>query len=136
MTTACETRLACLENELQLRRWLRLQRVFETMTANELEAFAITGVWVDRPEPEFGLSKLDSMDRARLIRLWKTSLTIYAGHSRSELDFYAIHGYWPTGRELQRNREQVSNRKESNHISRPRHSPYSLIHSSRREGVK
>lgn len=34
------------------------------------------------------------MDRARL-KLWKEDLKNVAGRSGDELEFYAIHGYWP-----------------------------------------
>jgi len=64
-----EARLNRIENEFQFRCWLRRRRMFETMNADELEAYAITGQWIDRPEPPFGTSRLDRMDRTSIIKL-------------------------------------------------------------------
>lgn len=90
-----ETRLEQIEREIHFRRWLRLQRIFETMTVDELEAYAITGIWVDRPEPAFGTSRFDAMDRSTLMELWTENMATFAGRDGKELEFYAVHGYWP-----------------------------------------
>jgi hypothetical protein len=89
-----EPRLEQVENELHFRCWLRSQRIFETMTAAELEAYAITGIWVDL-KPPFGTSRVDSMDRSRLMKLWKEDMARFAGRDGNELKFYAVHGHWP-----------------------------------------
>jgi hypothetical protein len=68
------------------------------MSVEELEAFAITGIRDDRPEPAFGTSRFDSMDRASLEKLWKEHVAAFAGRDGSELEFYAVHGYWPEHR--------------------------------------
>ena len=65
------------------------------MTAGELEAYAISGIWIDRPEPAFGTSRFDSMDRSTLLKMWKEEIAIFAGRDRNELEFYAVHGFWP-----------------------------------------
>jgi len=93
--TIAKKRLRCIEDEIRFRSWVRIQRIFETMTADELEAFAVSGTWIDRPEPSFGTSRFDSMDRASLVRLWKEDQANFAGRDSNELEFYAIHGYWP-----------------------------------------
>jgi hypothetical protein len=90
-----EARLDQIENEIHFRCWLRRQRILETMTAGELEAYAISGIWIDRPEPAFGTSRFDSMDRSTLLKMWKEEIAIFAGRDRNELEFYAVHGFWP-----------------------------------------
>jgi hypothetical protein len=80
---------------IHFRCWLSNQRILETMTADELEAYAISGVWIDRPEPAFGASRFDSMDRSRLMKLWKADMATFAGRDGDELEFYAVRGYWP-----------------------------------------
>ena len=62
------------------------------MTADELEAYAISGIWIDRPEPAFGTSRFDSMDRSTLLKMWKEEIAIFAGRDRNELEFYAVDG--------------------------------------------
>ena len=93
--TRSEARLERIAREVSFRVWFRRQRMFETMTANELEAYAVSGIWVDRPEPAFGMSRFDSMDRANLIKLWEKSMGCFAGRDGTELEFYAMHGFWP-----------------------------------------
>ena len=39
-----EARLDQIENETHFRCWLRIERMFETMTADEFEAYATTGI--------------------------------------------------------------------------------------------
>ena len=94
MTTA-KNRLKRIEVQARFRHWLRIARIFETMTADELDAFAITGIWIDRSEPPLGTSRLDSMDRASLVRLWEEDQARFEGRDSSELEFYAVHGCWP-----------------------------------------
>ena len=93
--TKTTKRLERIENEMSFRMWIRTQRIFETMTVEERETFALTGQWPDRPEPAPGTSRLDSTDRASLIKLWKEDLEMFAGRNSEELGFYAIHGQWP-----------------------------------------
>ena len=90
-----DSRLERIESELRFRVWVRDSRAFEAMSADELEAFAGTGNWPDRPEPAPGTCRLDTMDRASLIKLWKEDLQLFAGRSGDELEFFAIHGEWP-----------------------------------------
>jgi hypothetical protein len=90
-----EKRLEGIENEIQFLHWLRTRRIFESMTADDLEAYAITGIWHDRPEPSNGMSRLDSIDRTSLIKMWRKDIASFAGRSSDELEFYAIHGRWP-----------------------------------------
>jgi len=68
--------------------------MFETMSIEELETLAVTGQWPYRPEPAPGTSRLDSMDRVSLRKLWQKDRRQFAGRSGDELEFFAIHGYW------------------------------------------
>src|SRR5215472_2287547 len=52
-----ENRLKHIAGELAFRTWFRRRRILETMTADELETYAVTGQWLDRPEPAFGMSR-------------------------------------------------------------------------------
>ena len=88
-------RLQRIQSHLQFKMWIRERRMLETMTVEELEAFALTGQWPERPEPTLGTSRLDSMDRSGLIKLWKEDLEMFAGRNGEELEFYAVHGHWP-----------------------------------------
>ena len=90
-----ETRLTRIETEARFRHWLRMQRIMEAMSVDELERFVATGQRPDLPEPALGTSRFDSMDRERLIKLWKEDLETFAGRSSDELEFYAVHGHWP-----------------------------------------
>src|SRR5215472_7822878 len=49
-----ENRLKHIAGELAFRTWFRRRRILETMTADELETYAVTGQWLDRPEPAVG----------------------------------------------------------------------------------
>lgn len=93
--TTIESRLERLENEVRFRIWIRYQRMIEHFTLDELEAVASTGQWPDRPEPAPGMSSLDKMDRASLIKLWKEDQQKFEGRNREQMLFFAIHGHWP-----------------------------------------
>ena len=69
--------------------------MLESMSEEELEALAATGEWPDRPEPAPGMSRLDTMDRLDLIKLWKENLRRFVGRNSEEMEFYALHGHWP-----------------------------------------
>jgi hypothetical protein len=42
-----------------------------------------------------GASKLDGLDRNRLIALWKEKSRPLAGRNEHELIFFTFHGHWP-----------------------------------------
>lgn len=90
-----ENRLTRVETEVRFRHWLRIERIMEAMSVDELKQFAATGQWPDRPEPAPGASTLDTMDRSELIKLWQEDLRDFAGRNSEELEFFAVHGYWP-----------------------------------------
>src|SRR5215831_13953583 len=87
MSTA-HKRISHIEDMARFRHWVRLQRMFEFMSVEELEVLARTGQWPERPEPALGSSCLDSMNHKRLIRLWKKHTQEFAGRTSTELEFY------------------------------------------------
>jgi hypothetical protein len=93
--TTIETRLTRVETEVRFRHWLQVARRMDTMSLDELERFAATGQWPDKPDPALGTSRFDSMDRESLIKLWIEDIETFAGRSSDELEFYAVHGHWP-----------------------------------------
>ena len=90
-----DSRLERLEREVRFRIWIRFQRMLEHLTVDELEAGAFTGQWPDRPEPAPGMSSLDKMDRANLIKLWKEDQQKLEGRNREQMLFFVVHGHWP-----------------------------------------
>lgn len=85
-----------IESDVYFKMWIRKRRMFAAMTVEELETFALTGQWPDRPEPTLGTSRLDSMDGARLIKLSKERSGNVRGRRNSEeLEFFANHGHRP-----------------------------------------
>lgn len=69
--------------------------MFEAMTADELDALAVTGRWPDRPEPAPGTSRFDTMSEADVRNLWNKHRRRFAGRSAAELEMFAVHGHWP-----------------------------------------
>ena len=88
-------RLKQIETEFQFERWVCIQRMFETMSTEELETLAGTGLWPNRPAPPPGACRLDAMDRGSVRKRWRDDRKYFAGRNSSELEFYAIHGHWP-----------------------------------------
>lgn len=93
--TRTEGRLDRIECDVSLRVWFRAQRMFETMTIEELKTLATLGQWPDRPEPDPGTSNLDLLNRPCLIQRWREHLETFPGRTSDELEFYAVHGNWP-----------------------------------------
>jgi hypothetical protein len=93
MTTT--ERLRRIETEVRFRAWVSIHRMFEGMSIEELETFAVTGQWPVRPQPAPGTCSLDAMDWGSLRKLWKADRQKFEGRSRNEFDVYAIHGHWP-----------------------------------------
>ena len=94
MTTTKE-RLKRVENEIQFRAWLSMERMIEGMSDEELEIVSATGRWPERSEPAPGSSRLDAMDRKCVRKLWQADQQEFATRSGNELEFFAIHGHWP-----------------------------------------
>jgi hypothetical protein len=64
---------------------------------DRLEDYACDGR-LPEPLPEplpKGSSRLDGLDRKRLIKLWEEQERIFGHRSQDELEFYTKNGYWP-----------------------------------------
>jgi hypothetical protein len=88
-------RIERLEEELRFRIWIREHRFFESLSSEELEAWAVRGDRPEREEPASGMSALDNMERKELQKLWKEDERKYEGRNREEKVFYILHGHWP-----------------------------------------
>lgn len=91
-----KNRIKRLEEERRFKMWVRFQRVLESFTLEQLEDLADTGTYPEPlVEPVQGTSKLDTLDRKALMKLWEEDQRRWAGRSRAELGFFAQHGHWP-----------------------------------------
>ena len=70
--TLLKSRLERLEKDLRFNEWLSVQRIFDTWTNDELEAYVTQGCLpanpFNRARPLHG--SLDGMDRNALMKLW------------------------------------------------------------------
>ena len=87
-------RLKRIEGEFQFRLWVSAERMLESMNMEELRSLAATGQWPDRPDPAPGTSRLDTMDRKELIKMWKDDQKEFGGRNSADLAYYATHGHW------------------------------------------
>lgn len=90
-----ESRLECLEREVEFKAWIRIERVIESMSGDELEILASTNQWPNRPDPPPGASRLDAMDRKSQLKLWKEAQEMFAGRNREQVAFLTRYGHWP-----------------------------------------
>ena len=86
-------RLQSLEKRRRFLDWFVRQRYYETLTDEELEKCAAGGSLPDlvpnRP------SRLDTLDRKSLLKLWEKDQLTFGGRTHEELEFYAENGFWP-----------------------------------------
>lgn len=86
------SRLVRLEDKRRFLDWFVMDRLFNTMTVDELETFAAGGnlpeTLLNRP------SKSDKLDRKSLFKRWKEADRILGDRSREELECYAKSGLW------------------------------------------
>jgi hypothetical protein len=83
--------------EHSFQHWLQFQRFLESLTEEQLIAYAQHGR-LPEPLPEplpLGKSRLDGLDRKSLIKLWEENERFLGGRSKQELIIYATHGHWP-----------------------------------------
>jgi hypothetical protein len=95
--TTLKSRVERVERAHRFRAWLQYERFLESLTEEQLTAYARHGC-LPEPLPEplpIGKSQLDSLDRKSLIKLWRENDRIYRGRSREEMLSFAIHGHWP-----------------------------------------
>jgi len=99
-----KNRVARLEKEQQFRTWLDFERFLEGLTDEQLEEIAVYWRFPEPlPEPlPIGASRLDGLDRSRLMRLWEESERETArimhemrGRSPEECRFHIHHEHWP-----------------------------------------
>src|SRR5262245_35071757 len=89
-------RLEKLDRDRRFLDWFVVNRFLETLTLEELETFASGGGLPD-PIPNRS-SRLDTMDRKRLRKLWEEDELKLGGRSKEELEFYADNRVWPEQR--------------------------------------
>ncbi len=97
MNASLKNRLALLEEEQRFRDWLELQRFLESLSDFQLEDY-IKNFRLPDPLPAplpCGQSRLDTLDRKSLIKLWQEHERMFAGRDKDELNFYTSHGHWP-----------------------------------------
>jgi len=86
-------RLEQLEKRRQFLNWFIRERFYASLTADELENFALTG---NLPEPlPSRRSALDGLDRKSLVRLFEQNKSEFAYRSEDEMEFYCVNGCWP-----------------------------------------
>jgi|SRR5271157_5194922 len=95
MATTSRNRIERLEAELQFRFWVRHKRWLDSLSIDELKAYAETGQYPGRPEPPPGMSPIDNMEREELRKLWKEEEQTWSGRNREEMVFFCLHGHWP-----------------------------------------
>jgi hypothetical protein len=82
---------------MQFQRWLRLTRLLESFSEEQLEQSTCLGLWPDPlPDPlPKGESQLDGLERKRLLKLWEEDERFYEGRSEQDLIYFCAHGHWP-----------------------------------------
>jgi hypothetical protein len=95
MAATNRNRIKRLERELEFKFWIRHERWFDSLSADELKTYAETGQYPERPEPAPGISPIDNMEREELRKLWKEEKQTWSGRNREEMTFFGVHGHWP-----------------------------------------
>ncbi len=91
-----KARIERLERERRFKTWVRMQRILESLTDEQLEDIRAYGRWPEPlPEPAPGVSRLDALDRKALLKLWEDHELVWAGRSGEEMEFFIKHGHWP-----------------------------------------
>src|SRR5260370_31275058 len=89
-------RLELLENEHRFLTWVLSHRFLDSLTVNELEAFAHDNRLPD-PAPNRP-SRLDGLDRKSLLKLWEDDERILGHRTGEDLKHFSTHGHWPEQR--------------------------------------
>jgi hypothetical protein len=97
---AIRTRLVRLERENRFQQWRRRQRYFESLGLEQLETLAVLGFLPDPqpPEPARGTSRLDSLSRKELAKMFEDHerwSAKFASRSDEQKEFFCLHGHWP-----------------------------------------
>src|SRR5216683_7375525 len=102
--SSLKSRIQQLEKERQFQRWFMGSRFAEGLTDEQLEDIAIYCRFPEPlPEPlPRGASRLDSLDRKELLKLWEGDERAIArgikemeGGSTDELKYHIEHEHWP-----------------------------------------
>lgn len=112
-----KSRTERLEKEYRFRRWFHFERLLESFTFEQLEAFASYGCYPEPlPEPvPRGAGRLDKLDRKSLIELWQEKerwCAHFLGRSPEDKEFFCVHGHWPEKNSLQ---QQSTSKVEETH---------------------
>jgi len=98
--TDLKSRVEQLEKEYRFRHWFHLERYFESLSREQLESFVTRG-FCEGPRPEplpSGSSKLDVLDRKKLLELWRENErwdARFAARNAEDQKFCSVHGHWP-----------------------------------------
>lgn len=86
-------RLELLEKEHRFLTWVLTQRFIDSLTEDELKAFARENRLPD-PAPNRP-SRLDGLDRKSLLKLWEEEERILEYRSNEDVEQFCTHGHWP-----------------------------------------
>jgi len=89
-------RLEKLENHQRFLVWFVTARFHATLTLEELETYISGGGFPD-PIPNRP-SRLDTLDRKSLLRLWEEEEQLLGGRSAEDLEYFTTNGIWPEQR--------------------------------------
>ncbi len=81
-----EVLVELLETEVRFRLWVRMKRMLESMSMEELGQYIRTGTWPERPDPPPGASRLDKMDRQSLLKEWREAQEALGWPNDRQLD--------------------------------------------------
>jgi hypothetical protein len=89
-----QSRVERARREFDFKVWIRMTRILENMSDDELESLAATGEWPETDPPP-GSSRLDNMDRRDLLELWKKCKERFEGRGREQMEFFTRNRHWP-----------------------------------------
>jgi hypothetical protein len=97
---AIRTSLERLERENRFQEWRRRRRYFESLSEEQLETLAVLVFWPgpQPPEPARGTSRMDSLNRKELLRMFEDHerwSAKFASRSDEQKEFFCTHGHWP-----------------------------------------
>ena len=81
-----------LEKKQRFLNWFAMQRLFASLTDDELATYERER---KLPERSSRPSPLDTLDRKTLLKLWQEHERVFGGRSDLELDYYIKNGAWP-----------------------------------------
>jgi len=95
-----KNRIEALEQETRFQDWLRFERYLEALNEEQMGAFIVLGFCSDPAPPELppGMSRLDSLPRKELVKLFEADERKHAKfnhRSDEEQLFFITHAHWP-----------------------------------------